>query len=233
MRHGRVVSGVPLGAQAATAWAIARHWARGASRTPLFGYAALATLPVIVTVARGGRDLTVPAGLSLLACCAGLGFALDDAARPTIVGSPLGWHRRHLVAGLVTAGAMSTAFGVVVALGAVTNAALGPISSLWPEASAAAACSLACAASRRPVATASGLPAALVTLLGLAISSGMQAQPGLQWLPVLGLPQHAARWWTVAAAAAAVALLQLRDPAACRPGLARLASRRGLGERSG
>jgi hypothetical protein len=107
-------------------------------------------------------------------------------------------------------------WAAVVVVVDARSADLGRVSDRLPEVIAAAALASAFAAVglRNGVAT-PGFGAALITVLGMTVSTGMSTWSSrLRWLPQVANPDHATRWWLTASIATAAAVWWARDPAA-------------------
>jgi hypothetical protein len=117
---------------------------------------------------------------------------------------------------LLVAALLAASWAIVVFAVAARRADLGRVSDRLPEVVAAAALASAFAAVglRNGVVT-PGFGAALITVLTMAVSTGMSSWSSqLRWLPQVANPDHATRWWIGAAIAAAAAGWWARDPAA-------------------
>lgn len=185
---------------------------RAMLRTPVLGLAALTVTPAAYAAARGHHDLSFPVTLATLLGAASLSLALDDPAEASLTACPTARAaRRWFRAGLILI-SVAGAWALVAAVAHHAGHALGPWQLRAVEASAAAALSLAFAASAtRQGSTTPGVAAAAASLLTLAVTSGLARQ--IAWLPQLGNPHHTARWLGVAAIAATVAYSWSRDPA--------------------
>lgn len=197
--------------------------ARELGRSPLLGAIGAVTVPIWYQLARGHNDVQISAMLTVVAGGSLLGFAFDDAAQRTLNACTLGRTARRWARMLLVAALLGGCWAVVVAAAAVSGADLGRMPDRLPEVIAAAALASAVASVglRNGVAT-PGFGAALSTVLGMTVSSGMSTWSGrLRWLPQVANPDHATRWWVTAAIAAAAAVWWARDPAA-HPFTARL-----------
>jgi hypothetical protein len=174
--------------------------------------AALAATPLVVTVVRGGDDVTGGAVLLGLGAASSLAWVVDDPAGEVLSATPAGaTPRLWLRLGLVFATA-----AVVVAL-ALAVAGSGPglphdVADRLPEAAAAGAVALAVGfsgASRgESLASTGGV------LAGLVVPAFVAAL-AVKWPDVFptftgGRPH--ARWWFLAAGAATYAAYEARDP---------------------
>lgn len=193
------------------------HRARAALRTPVGGYAVLLAVPAVISVARGGRDLQVTAGFALLASGSACAFVLDDLSRDALSACPRGWTLRHLSGAVIVAGALAGTWAVIAGLVIVYDARVGSLRDLLPATAASAAMAVAFAGAGRVSASRVGLASAIAALLALYVVSGLSMWTPIAWLPTLGMPAHARRWWTIAATGALAAAWFLRDPAARRP----------------
>lgn len=194
------------------------HRARAALRSPLGGYAVLLAAPSVIAVARGGRDLRMTAGFALLATGSACAFVFDDVSRDGMTACPRGWTLRHLAGSATVAGAAVAAWAVIGSLVLAYDAQVGSLTELVPEAAAAATLAVAFVAVGRASTPRVGIAAAVGALLAMFVTSGLSTRRPLDWLPTLGVHDHAQRWWTVAAVAGVCAAWLLRDPAAstCR-----------------
>jgi hypothetical protein len=173
----------------------------------------LAMLPLVVTVARGGTDLSTALIVAGLAGGALLGWATEDAAADVLASMP--------VSAPIRAALRLSFVGMVGAVGAVLTglvAALGPglpsdRGDRLPEALAAAgiATAIGFVLARRGERGA-GPMSVTAGLLGTAFVAAL----AFRWPSLLpsfvGGPIHD-RWWIIAVVAAAVAVRAGRDPA--------------------
>lgn len=171
------------------------------------------TLPVAVTAARGGTDLTTALSASTVLLGAVLAFVVDDPAAPTTTAMPVALPvQRARRAGLL-AGAVVVTWSLTLLMAALADD--DPV-SLWawaPQLAAAAALSIALAAGARTDAPVhAGIGGAMGALLAMLVIGALGMR--FTWMPVLASEAHPHRWWWVAAAAGAPALWQCRDPAA-------------------
>lgn len=188
---------------------------RALAHTPAFGVIALAFVPLIITVLRGGTDLSGAVMAAVLIGSSALGFAVDDAAGATVASVPTSRAARRFGRGLVLLVTLIVASGTAAALASVDGAPLGPLAGRAPEAVAIAGVAFALASwmgedSDLPA----GTPAAGATVLVALTSTAMGMR--FAWLPQIGPGSDAQTWWLVAAAAWTVALWLNRDPVARR-----------------
>jgi hypothetical protein len=189
---------------------------RELGRSPLLGAIGAVTVPIWYELANGHDDIQTSALLAVVAGGSLLGFAFDDPAQRTLNACALGRTARRVARMLLVAVLLAGSWAIVVAAVAVRNADLGRVSDRLPEVVAAAALASAFAAVglRNGVVT-PGFGAALITVLTMAMSTGMSFWSSrLRWLPQVANPTHATRWWITAAIAAAAACWWARDPAA-------------------
>ena len=196
--------------------AIVPHRMRGALRSPLAGYVALITVPTIVSIARGDRDLTPSVSFALLAGGSAFAFMIDDQSRDALTACPRGWTYRHLAGAVVVAGAIACAWLVIVGLIVASDARTDSPSHLIDETAAVAALGLTYAASGRSSTRQVGLGAAIASLMTVFVISGLSTYAPVDWLPVLGVHGHARRWSAVAGLGALLAAWLMRDPASRR-----------------
>lgn len=189
--------------------------AREVTRSPLIGAIGAVTVPIWYELARRHDDVQTSAMLAVVAGAALLGFAFDDSAQRTLNACALGRTERRWARMLLVATILAVCWTVVVIVVEARGAELGPVSDRLPEAIAAAALASAFAAVglRNGVAT-PGFGAAVLAVLGMALSTGMSFWSSrLRWLPQVANPDHASRWWFTAAIAAVAACWWARDPA--------------------
>ena len=193
-----------------------RAWmpaARGMPLPTLCGGLALAAAPAVVTLLRGGNDLS---GSLVAATIIGgpiVALAVEDPASETISASPTSLARRRLLrlSAIVLALAVVWA-GVVVGAGIATSVTRHVLAQRAAEGAAVAG--LAAAASglahRRGVASSGQIGAVAGALSVLVISS--LAFRFHQLPSFMGGEAHA-RWWVVAAGGWLVTAWTWRDPA--------------------
>lgn len=192
--------------------------AQALTRRSLPGFLGIIVAPGAITLARGGSDLTGSATFAFLAGAACSAFCTEDTT-PWLASAPVGRAARQVTIGVLVAIAVAVALGTGAALATALGADLGPTTGLVPEAAAAAGLSLAL--TTLPERTTSVPPptAAFTALTAMALSSGLHAfHPAFSFLPVVGMPDHAHRWWLVAGLALLVFMSRHRDPAAHPPG---------------
>lgn len=189
--------------------------ARAVPVVSIGGVAALAALPTLVTVARGGTRLAGALAVAALLGGAGLGYALDDPASPVLAASPIPLGVRRLRRVVVAAAIVGTAWALsaAVAVGSGHLAGAGTVRGWGALALAASGVALAVGAvgqraldQRRP--GFAGLVAAVLTVLVSSVLA--QRYP---WLPTVASPRAAGRWAAVAVPAWAIAAWASRDPA--------------------
>lgn len=173
---------------------------------------ALAGLPAVATVARGGTNLGSGVVLLILGAGASLAWAIDDESDESLLAMPVSAPVRTTLRALATA--MVAALVTAAALGVV---AVGPglppdLADRIPEGVAAAAVALAIAsvASRRGERTA-GATGAIAGLLLPAVVAGL-ALRWPTWFPTFGPGAVHTRWWLVTVACAIVTARSGRDP---------------------
>lgn len=173
---------------------------------------ALAMAPAIVTVARGGTDVSTALIVASLVAGAVLGWAAEDPAAdllaPMPVSSPMRAALRMAWVAAVAAIGVA-AGGLIVALGPGLPVDRG---DRLPEAMAAAALSLAIGfVLARRGERGAGAAAVTAGVLGTAFVAAL----AFRWPTVLPSfmagPLHD-RWWIIAASAAVVAARASRDP---------------------
>ena len=178
------------------------------------GWCLLGAAPVVVALARGLEDLTIPTTAAALVLGAAAGTGLDDPAHATVAAVPVPLSRRRLVRlGWVLVAAAATA--LVLATAVAASDALVETTPLHLAALAVAtgATSVAIAGRTSPdvahgtqgVAGSGGALLCVVTLSALA--------QRVDWLPNPADGGHTGRWWLVAAGASLAALGSFRDPA--------------------
>lgn len=174
---------------------------------------ALAGVPAVVTVARGGTDLSMGIVLIALGAGASLAWAADDDTGESLLAMPVSAPARaalRVLTAILVAGIALTATLVVVAVGP----GLPPdLADRTPEGLAAAAVALAVAfgAARRGE-RAVGALGAIAGLLVPAVIAGL----AFKWpssFPTFGAGDLHARWWLIALAGAVLAARSGRDPA--------------------
>jgi hypothetical protein len=170
-------------------------------------------LPVVVTSARGGTDLTTALSASTVLIGAVLAFAVDDPAAPTTTAMPVALPvQRARRAGLLGAVLLLT-WSATLLVAALADD--DPVSAwaLAPQLAAAAALAVALAAGARTDAPVhAGIGGTMGALLAMLLIGALGMR--ITWMPVLGSDAHPHRWWWIAAAAGAAAVWQCRDPAA-------------------
>ena len=172
---------------------------------------ALAGLPAVVTVARGGTDLTMGVVLIALGAGASLAWAADDDTGESLLAMPVSGPARaalRVLTATLVAGLVLTATLVIVAVGP----GLPPdLADRMPEGVAAAAIALAVAfgAARRGE-RGVGAVGAIAGLLVPAVVAGL----AFKWpafFPTFGAGDPHARWWLFALAGALLAARSGRD----------------------
>lgn len=174
---------------------------------------ALAALPAVVTVARGGTDLGVAVGLLVLGSGASLAWAVDDPTEdlltPMPVGAPVRAALRLLAAASVAGLVLAATLGVVAA---------GPglprdLAERVPEGAAAAAVALAVAfvAAHRGERMV-GAGGAIAGIVVPIVVAGL-AMRWPTWLPAFASGDVHTRWWLIVAVGTLVAARNGRDPA--------------------
>ena len=200
---------VMMSAVGRAAWPTAKASHLGATAAT----GALAAVPAVVTLARGGTDIGLAVVLIVLGAGASVAWAIDDDSDSSLsampVSGPMRLSVRIAAAAIVAALVMSVAF-IVIAIGPGIPSDL---SDRAPEGITAAAVALAfaLAVARRGEPTA-GATGAIAGLLAPAVVAGLATR----WPDVFPTfspgPLHV-RWWWLAAAAALVAAWNGRDVA--------------------
>lgn len=192
---------------------------RALIRTSFPGYLVVVVGPGALALVRGGQDLAGAATFALLAGAAGAAFCTEDAT-PFLASTPVSRAARQVTIDVVVVVATIATLGTGAVLAVAVGAALGPVADLVPEAAAAAALSLAAASWPTDRTTAVPPPAAaFAALSAMALSGGLHGfNPVFGFLPIVGVPDHAHRWWLVAGLALVVFIAWHRDPAAHRVG---------------
>jgi hypothetical protein len=186
---------------------------RALARTPVFWLAALGVAPLLVTVARGGDELTMAVVTAAVVGGACAGGAVEDAAARTLAASPTTRLVRRLVRLAVIAGAVLMAWAVAALGAGASDAPIGPLGPRAAEAAAAAGVSVLIASIHGPNGeVGAGLSGAGGAVLVMLTSTTMAMR--YSWLPMLGDSQDPDEWWLVALAAWVVAGWLNRDPAA-------------------
>lgn len=174
---------------------------------------ALAALPVMMTVARGGTEPGAAVVLLVLGTGASLAWAVDDPGHDSLaampVSAPVRATVRVLAAAAVAALVLAATLGVVAAGPGLPS----DLADRVPEGVAAGAVGLAVAfgAARRGEKTV-GATGVIVGLLVPAVVAGL----GFRWpasFPTFGAGELHTRWWLVAAAGLVVVMRSGRDPA--------------------
>jgi hypothetical protein len=211
------------GPRLAVLTAAARPVCRGVLRTPGFALAALAGVPIPLTVLRGGTDLGGAVVAAALIAGAAAGGCVEDAAGSTLAASPTTrLARRELRLALIAAVvAVTLALDAVAAR--VADVPIGQIGPLVAVCAASSGLALMTAsylarASGTDGGTGAGIGGSVVAVMLMLTSSSMAMQ--YSRLPSV-VPGSEGSWWTVAALAWAVAAWLNRDPAARRPHLLR------------
>jgi hypothetical protein len=193
--------------------ALLPYTVRTLARVSLLAVVALSATPVVLTVARGGNDLSTPSVAAAIIGAVALAHAVDDPHDGVLVASPTPrWARRAIrlaVAGSVIAVGWLAAV-VVAAAGDGAAPALGQ-RGLEALAAGGVSVAVASAARQRWSIDPAALVGAAAGLVGVLFVSVMAYR--LRWLPELGGGPHHGRWWVIAAAAWAAAAWEARDPA--------------------
>ncbi len=193
--------------------AIVAPLTRAMVRTPVAAMAVLIAAPSVYAAARGHHDLSFPVTVASVVGAATVAFAVDDPAQSTLTPCPVPRSTRRWARGGLISLAVASSWAVVVVSAHAADYSLTPLRPRIAETAAAAAFAVAFAArAGRDGSDSPGLAAVTATLLTFAVSSGLALT--ITWLPQLGHPQHATRWWGVAFAAATAAWWWSRDPSA-------------------
>ena len=192
---------------------------RSTARGPLPGYLLLLGAPALYALARGHRDLTMATTFLAIAGPPVVALAFDDPVEATLNACPTTRNTRRRARAALIVAALATVAAVVAIAIAATGADTGPIRDRMPESAAAAAVSLAAAAcAARAGISSPGVAAALATPLTMATTTGLSiGLKSFDFLPQIGNPYHANRWWIIAATAATVTWWWSRDPASRGP----------------
>ncbi|MCZ7528923.1 MAG: hypothetical protein M5U31_00400 [Acidimicrobiia bacterium] len=173
----------------------------------------LAGLPALVTVARGGTDLSVPIVLLALGTGASLAWGADDPAEDLLAPNPVSSPVRATIR--VLAVAIAAALVCCAVLGVV---AVGPglppdLLDRAPELAAAAALALAVAfGAARHGERIAGPSGVLAGLTGPLFIAALAVRWPTLFPTVTAGPLHN-RWWIVVVAGALVTIRSARDPA--------------------
>lgn len=173
---------------------------------------ALASVPAVLIVVRGGVELGVAMVLLVLGAGASVAWAVDDPAEDLLASTPVSAPVRaavRILAAAVVAGLLIAATLGFVAAGPGLPAGLG---DRVREGAAAGAVGLAVAfsAAGRGDRTA-GATGAIAAILVPTVVAGL-AMRWPTWFPAFGAGDIHARWWLVAAAGLLVAARSGRDP---------------------
>jgi hypothetical protein len=174
--------------------------------------ALLAATPAVIVAATGGHGFAIALSVASLVAGAGVGFAADDPAAPTLASSPTTLAvRRLLRAALI--GVVLGAGWLAAVLVAARYGQPGPdLHVLAAELCAAGALSGAVGARARTDApVTAGFGAAAASLLLMVAVAMFSARWSV--LPSLGGGTGHARWWWIAAAGSVAAAWFSRDPA--------------------
>jgi hypothetical protein len=178
--------------------------------------ALLAATPAIVVAASGRQSFTGALSAAALLAGAGVGYAADDPAAPTLASSPTTLAVRRTLRATVIAVTLGGGWLTALLVAARYGHPAPNLQALAAELCAAASLSAALASRARtdaPVATGFGAAAAALMAM-ISISSLSYRWPVL---PSLGGGAGHARWWWIAAAGAVTAAWSSRDPAGRRP----------------
>lgn len=172
---------------------------------------ALAAIPALVIVARGGSDVTAAIVLLTLAAGASVAWAVDDPTEELLASTPVSAPVRasiRVVAAAAVAGSAAAAIVAVVVTGPGVPPGLG---GRFAEGIAAGAIALAVAfAGARRGERMPGASGVIAGVLGPAVVAGM-ATRWPTWLPSFQDGPVHSRWWLLAAAAALAAAWSGRD----------------------
>jgi hypothetical protein len=186
---------------------------RAMVRTPVAAVAVLAAAPSVYATARGHHDLSFPVTVASVVGAASVAFAIDDPAEATLTPCPVPRSTRRWTRGALISLAVVASWVIVVVSAHAADYSLNPLRPRIAETAAAAAFAIAFAVrAGRDGSDSPGLSAVTATLLTFGVCSGLALS--ITWLPQLGHPQHATRWWIVASAAATAAWWWSRDPSA-------------------
>ena len=174
---------------------------------------ALAGLPAVVTVARGGTDLGAAVLLLVLGTGASLAWAVDDPTQDLLAATPVSAPVRASVR--ILAAAVVAGLVITVALGVIAaGPGLAPdLADRLPEGAAAGAVALAVAfgAARRGERMV-GSTGAIAGILLPAFVAGL-ALRWPSWFPGFEGGLRHTRWWLLVAAGVLLAASNGRDPA--------------------
>jgi hypothetical protein len=177
------------------------------------GGLALAVLPTIVVVARGGTSFDGALVIAALAVGALAAFSVEDAAEETLAASPTTLGRRRLVrlSALVLGGGLVAAAVLTVAAGQGGDLGHGQLGRRAAELAAVSGLAIAGAAAARrrgvPGAVHGGAAVAVLTLLLISsLAYRIQSLPAL-----VDDPEHE-RWLVVAAIGWLATAWSWRDP---------------------
>lgn len=174
---------------------------------------ALAALPAVVTVARGGGDLGVAVVLLVLGTGASLAWAVDDPAEDLLAPMPVSAPMRAAVRVLAAASVAGLVLAATLGVLAAGPGLPGDLAERVPEGAAAGAVALAVAfgAAHRGerMVGASGAIAGIV--LPMVVAGMAMRWP--TWLPTFASGDLHTRWWLIVAVGALVAARFGRDPA--------------------
>jgi hypothetical protein len=190
------------------------HTARAVPVGAVLTLATLAAAPTVVTVVRGGTDLSVALVVAAVIGGAAFAFAIDDDAAVVLASSPTTLTRRRaarLGAALLAVGA---GWELVLATAESADALNGVrVGDLGVEAFTAAGVALAAAAvaARSGSHERTGITGIVTAVLTMLTTTAMAQQ--YRWLPQLGRAAHHDRWLWVATVAWTLALWASRDPA--------------------
>lgn len=174
---------------------------------------ALAGLPAVATVARGGTDLGTGVVLLVLGAGASLAWAIDDDSEESLLAMPISAPVRTTLRVLAAATVAVLVMTVALCVVAVGPGLPSDLADRTPEGVAAAAVALAIASSaaRRGERT-TGATGAIAGLLVPAVVAGL----ALRWpnsFPTFGAGALHARWWLVTGAGVLIVARSARDPA--------------------
>lgn len=188
--------------------------ARAMPRSPV-ALAVLSFVPVAVVAVRGGDDFGIALSASAVIAGAGLGYAADDPAAPTLESSPTSLAARRTLRVVLVAAMLGAAWAAAALIAQQRGTPPPDISASAAALFATAGISAAFAARARTDAPVTvGANAVVVAVLGVVTISAVATR----WpvLPTLADGSNPARWWWVTASGMVIACWSSRDPAASR-----------------
>jgi hypothetical protein len=177
--------------------------------------ALLAAVPTIVLAATGRHNFSGALSAASLIAGAGVGFAADDPAAPTLASSPTTLVVRRSLRALLTSAALVAGWLAALLVAHRYGSVAPDTAAALAELCATGAVSAGFACRTRTDAPISGgaISAAASLLAVITISAFAYRWPAL---PALGSGPSHGRWWWLAALGAAAAGWSSRDPATRR-----------------